>query len=293
VYYMLASYSSACRRVELSLRWVVCSTAFVWCCSNWALAAPISYGDKVGQDVTYRMIKEDSSSDTVPPCMYCEPTVGGNTLNFNPVGFDAASSNGSAADITDGQLLFMIESNDKQNKAIQNFVIDETGDTTLSGNVPVGSLTTSTAVFLAPVVEIVEVDGVALAVPITLTGMSTPPLPVLTTVFSELPSNTLSDGTWHLGVDGNGGPIFFTQWHGRMLVDVQDALIKSGTPFIRGATKVTVNIDNVLGATSVEGTSATIAKKDLITITTNIPEPATLSLLLMAATVGMISRRRR
>src|SRR5688572_2497840 len=158
---MLASHTSAVRPVNC-LRFVTLCASVAWCCSNLAEAAPINYGDKVGQDVTYRMVTEDSSSDTVPPCMYCEPTVGGNTLNFNPVGFDAASSNGSAADITDGQLLFMIESNDKQTKAIQNFKISETGDTTLSGNVAVGSITTATSVEITPVVEIVEVDGVAL-----------------------------------------------------------------------------------------------------------------------------------
>jgi hypothetical protein len=281
------------------MRFVQCFRIFAlsvpvaWCCSNFAEATPIEWGDKVGQDVTYRMIIEDSSTDTVPPCMFCEPTVGGNTLNFNPVGFDAASSNGSVADITDGQLLFMIESNDKQTKAIQNFKISETGDTALAGSVAVGNTGTATSVEITPVVEIVEVDGVALAVPITLTKMSTPPLPVLGEMFTQLPGNTPSDGQWELGTDGNGGPIFSTQWNGMVFVNVQDALIKSGTPFVRGATKVNVNIDNVLVATSQAGTSATIAKKDFITITTNIPEPASACLVLMALAAGLATHRRR
>jgi hypothetical protein len=239
------------------------------------------------------MITEDSSSDVVPPCMYCEPTVGGDTLNFNPVGFDAGSSNGAVADITDGQLFFMIESNNKQTQAIQNFLLREIGDTTLSGNVPVGTIATSTAVNIAAVVEIVEVDGVMLPMPITLTGMSAPPLPILSATFAQLPGNTPSDGNWQLGTDGGGGPIFFTQWSGSLFVDVQDALIKSGTPFTRGATKISVNIDNVLAATSEAGTSATIAKKDFITITTNIPEPASVSLLLLAVMGSVLMRRGR
>ena len=78
-----------------------------------------------------------------------------------------------------------------------------------------------------------------------------------------------------------------------LFVDVHDALIKSGTPFVRGATKVTVNIDNVLVATSQAGTSATIAKKDFITITTNIPEPASACLILMAAAAGLVTCRQR
>jgi hypothetical protein len=288
---MLASLSSAVRLVHC-FRVVALSASFACCFSNLAESTPILWGDFVGSNVTYRMVTEDSGTDTVPPCMFCQPTVGGDTLNFNPVGFDASSSNGGVPDTTDGQLLFMIESNNKQTGAIQNFRISETGDTTLSGNVPVGSTTTASRVSITPVVEIVEVDGVALPVPITLSKLSTPPLPVLDDVFTQIPGNTPSDGQWELGTDGNGGPIFFTQWNGSLFVDVHDALVKSGTSFLRGATKVTVNLDNTLTAVSAAGTSATIAKKDLITITTNIPEPGTVSLLLLAMAAGMIGRRR-
>jgi hypothetical protein len=223
--------------------------------------------------------------------MFGEPTVGGTTLNFNPVGFDSATS-GAAADITEGQLFFMVESNDKQTQSIQNLLIQETGDTTLAGNVPVGSLGTSSSVRLTGVVQIVEVDGVAIP-PITLTGMSTPPLPVLAPVYTVLPSNTVSDGTWQLGVDGNGGPTFSTQWNGELFIDIHDALVKSGVSFTRGATKVTANLNNVLAATSEQGTSATIAKKDFFTVTTNIPEPTALSMCVLALAAGFLTRRVR
>jgi hypothetical protein len=239
----------------------------------------MNYGDFVGSTVTYRMVTESTTSpgDTEP--LFGMPTIGGNTLNFDPVGFGSASA-GVNSDITDGQLVFMIESNNKQTQAIQNFKMNEIGDTTMAGNVPVGSLATSTAVNIFAVVEIVEVDGVSLPMPITLSHLAAPPLQI-SPMFVQLPANTPSDGNWQLGVDGGGGPIFSTQWGGMLFVDVQSALINSNTPFTLGATKVSVNIDNVLAATSVEGTNATIAKKDFITITTNIPEPATCSLAIL------------
>jgi hypothetical protein len=123
--------------------------------------------------------------------------------------------------------------------------------------------------------------------------MSMPPLPVLNPVYTHVPSNTPSDGTWQLGVDGNGGPSFFTQWNGTIFVDIQDALNKSGVPYTRGATKVTVNINNVLAATSEAGTSASVGKKDFLNITTNIPEPTAFTLVSMALFCGLLTRRGR
>jgi hypothetical protein len=251
----------------------------------------MNYGDFVGSTVTYRMVTEDSGTDTVPPGMYGMPSVGGNTLNFNPVGFDSETS-GANADITDGQLLFAVESNNKQTQAILNIKINESGDTTLAGNVPVGSLGTSSSIRMAAVVEIVEVDGVAIT-PIKLSGMSASPLPVLTPVYALLPSNSPTDGTWQLGVDGNGGPTFSTQWKGELFVDVQDALNKSGVSYTRGATRVTVNLNNVVAATSETGTSATVAKKDFLTIATNIPEPGAFVLAVMGLAWGLLGRRAR
>src|SRR5688500_9104212 len=83
VSFMLPSNSSAARFARrfyfflLSASLALGSTCVV-------SAAPINYGDFVGSTVTYRMVTEDSGTDTVPPCMYCAPTVGGDTLNFNP-----------------------------------------------------------------------------------------------------------------------------------------------------------------------------------------------------------------
>jgi hypothetical protein len=257
-------------------------------------AAPIPYGDVVASQVTYRTVTEDSSTDPLPPAMYGAPSVSGNSLNFSPSGFDASSTGGSVADTTTGQLFYVIEVNNKQTQSIPSFQINETGNLTMAGNVPVGSDDTSTNVNIDAVVEIVEVDGAALAVPIELKNANGPPLK-LTPTFALQPGNTPSDGTWQLGVDGGGGPTYSTQWSAALPVDLQAALVSTGTPFVRGATKVNVNMNNVLVATSEVGTNATIVKTGTLgvaTVVRVIPEPTAFILTIVGLFAGAASRRR-
>jgi hypothetical protein len=293
--FMTSNLVFAAQCLSRLLLTIVTVSLLLYLCSELANAAPIFHGDHVGTGVTYEDVTEDSGTDPSPPGspLFGTPTVGGNSLNFNPVGFDATSANGAAADITDGQLTFMISVNNKNAQHMTGFRWSEVGDTTLAGNVPANSTVTSTSALITPVVQIVEVDGVGIT-PITLTGMSTPPLPSLAANFTQLPGNTPTDATWFLGVDGGGGPMFATQWAGVLDVDLEDALIKSGRPFSRGVTKVSVNVNNVLAATSEAGTNATIAKKDTLIITTDvIPEPAAISLALLALAGGLMVRRAR
>ena len=63
---MLAIHSSAVKLLQ-GFRLVAVGALCASAASNLADAAPINWGDRVGQDVTYRMIIEDSGTDTVPP----------------------------------------------------------------------------------------------------------------------------------------------------------------------------------------------------------------------------------
>ena len=268
---------------------LMCLLAF-WSCTRPSLAAPIPYGDFVGTTVTYRMVTEDTSSAGDTPPLYGAPTVSGDSLDFNPVGFDSEVSGVNNSDITSGQLIFMVEANNKQIDTIRNLHISELGDLTLSGT---GTDSTSVSVRLPAMIEIVEVDGIAIP-PIELSMLSTPPLPVLDPMFRLVPSNAASDGTFQLVTDGGGGPIYTTQWGGTLFVDLHDALIQSGTSFQRGITKINVTMANILSSTSEAETTARIAKKDVdgLTITTNIPEPGTATLALGAILSGLMLARR-
>lgn len=227
-----------------------------------ASASSLNYGDKVGADIIYRQVSEDSVTDPVP--LYGDPAISGNALLFTPVNFGAFASNGSL-DITDSTLTTMIEA--KANKRIRQVAFAEAGDYTLVG---AGTAATSAVVRAPYFVRVVEVDG-------------NPITPILHT--SSLTFNP-SGGDFYLPGDAGNGISFV----GTTLIDV-DAILAAA--HVSGhATKVFFSMDNQLTATSELGTISFIKKKtaDGVTITTIIPEPTSLA---AAGVVTLLVRRRR
>src|SRR3712207_3970736 len=108
-----------------------------------SFAAQIDYGTHMGSHVTYVNVTEDSGADEPLP-LFGAPTVTGNSMDFNPVGFDAASTDGGS-DFTSSDLVFMI--NAKSGSRISSVTVSEAGDVTLGGNVAPGSMGTAAAVF--------------------------------------------------------------------------------------------------------------------------------------------------
>lgn len=239
-------------------------------------AVPINYGDFEGTTVWYLQVQEDANSAGDAPPMFGAPSVSGDSLDFDPVGFGASASGAADNDLTDGNLKFDIVA--KPGKYLTNVQFAEAGDTTLAG---FGTDATFTSVTAQLFIDVEEVDGVAIT-PFNIVADMT---------------FTPSDGDYFLGADGGGGPIYNKAWSGSVTVDLIQALIDNNISFINGATKVTFNLDNTLVANSEAGTSALIAKKDLdgLSVTANVPEPASLALLslgiLGAATYT--GRRRR
>jgi hypothetical protein len=179
---------------------------------------------------------------------------------------------------------------------ISQITLSEAGNTSLSGNVTVGSMNTASAVFGSGVLDIHEVN---------FTGINHISVPFSFTI-------NPSGGTYFLGTDGGGGPVFNTNWTGNVTLDVDAILIANG--FVippgpidpdGGATKISIDLDNTLVAVSQDGTESQIIKTDFNVgiIRSNvptepggdpeIPEPATFVLAgLSLVGLGLVHRSR-
>jgi hypothetical protein len=242
----------------------------------------ISYPGYTGTTVNYTNVSEDTTTGDVQP-LFGAPIYSGNSVDFNPVGFDAIASGAGGRDDTGGRLAFTLEAH--SGDAISSIRFSEAGDTALSG---VGTDATSTKVSAQGTITINAVDGAMLVSPIVQN---------VTLAF------TPSGGDYGLASDGSGLPAFHTQWTGSLAVNVAQIVANSGLTPALGATSVSVNLVNLLSARSEAGTQAVINKHDFggLSITVNqpgggggpeIPEPAS-GLLAMAGLAGWLSAGRR
>ena len=255
-----------------ALRMVV-TAAVVW--SIAVMVSPVfvaaaNSGDFAGNDVTYTDLSEGGTGAP----LFGTPTVSGNSLDFNPVGYSASSSNGGTGSAI-GNLVFGIEVNKKSSSRIGSILLSEAGTTTLSGNVAPGSMGTASAVFASGVLDIHEVnfEGINhISVPFSMT-------------FNP------SGGTYFLGTDGGGGPLFNTQFAGSVTLPVDQILIANG--LAAAATKVSIDLSNELHAVSEPLTSAFMAKLDFgVNTVVHTPEPTVLPALALAG-LALARRRRR
>ena len=97
--------------------------------------------------------------------LFGAPTIAGDSLDFDPIGFAASSTGGGPSDILDVQLKFMIQA--KDGNVINSILLTEAGDTTLdNGFSSDNALTRVTANIF---IDILEVDGVGIN-PINVQG---------------------------------------------------------------------------------------------------------------------------
>lgn len=237
-----------------------------------AQAASISYGNfgPVAPGISFLNVTESSGTDAVPLYGAPDPFVTG--LDFDPTSF-VASAAGGGADITDGQMNFTVmgQNNGGNIVAIGGISLFEGGDYTLVGTGTAASQVLAGAIVA---VKITEIDGSPVT-PFNLIASNA-------SVGFNLPANSGVVQPWSLG----------------LLVDVEAQLTSMGVPFVVGATKAEVVINNSLIAISEPASVAFIAKKDfVIGIVPDLgvlPEPGTLALAGVALCgIGAVSRRKR
>jgi hypothetical protein len=236
--------------------------------SSAVFAAPINHGTFVGATVQYIDVTEDSATDPVPAGgIFGAPTVTGDSMDFDPNNFAATATGANGTDTTDVNLKFNIES--LGSNVINTVMFSESGDVSLSGFSNDAFASVKANVHM----EIYEVNGNP------VTEINLPPQAMIFT-----PNN----GEYQLS--SLGGPNFGSSWTGKLLVSL--------APYLNAgefATGVSVSLDNTLVALSQDGTTSFIQKKDTdaVTITTNIPEPTTSAIALIASlSLVAVSRRK-
>ena len=246
---------------------VVCAL----CSTSLAQAASINYGSfgPVAPGISFLNVIESSGTDGVP--LYDVPTPFATGLDFNPTNFVSASAAGSA-DITDGQLNFTIHGLDGNGNdvAISSINLSEGGLFNLVG---VGTAATQIAVGAIMNLKVTEIDGIAVA-PITMIGNA------------SLAKNLVAD------------PGLVQPWNLNVLIDVDAQLTTLGVPFVIGATRAEVVINNSLVSISEPVTNASVLKSDfVISIVPTpevVPEPSTLALAGLAMCgLGLVRGRKQ
>jgi hypothetical protein len=233
--------------------------SFVWLVAGVAGATPINHGTYTGIDTIYRDVTESTQTGGDPDMLWGAPSLAGDQLLFFPPSFSATAAGAGGADSTLSLLTITIEA--KPSRTLEQLLLTEFGDTTLSGT---GTGVTQTSVSMSGFVTVTETTGGIIApVVIPFSGTFTP------------------QNTFDLPNDPGT-----TLWSGSILVDIMS--------MVPNATKLTLSLNNQLDAFSETSSSATIQKKVVngpaVSIAV-VPEPTTGALLGLG--LVLIAARRR
>lgn len=233
-----------------------------------ASAGVISYGDFHVTTAQFVGVQESGIEvGGVTEPLYGAPTLADNSLLFNPVSFGVMSA-GLGSELCDGTLTVAEIVADK-GYGIDALAILEAGDYAFVGR---GTAATSVAATVSGFISILEINGLGVD----------PSNPLYTINFSQ---NLLSANLADSGVLGG-------IWSGS--VQKSFAAVTGEDEVV---TKLSVNIDNTLTATSESGTAALLNKKQFqLKVYTSdavgVPEPSTLVLLGLGTLALLFFRRK-
>ena len=223
-----------------------------------------NYGDFEGNTVWFSNVGESSTTDAF--ALYEAPVAYGDYLAFTPSSFFARSENGEGPDFTNGTLEMTITA--KDGWAIDAVSFLESADVTLTG---VGTAATNASIGGSSHILVTEINGI-------------PAVALAQTDFVYDPQSSFD-----LAADG---PMVAYGISGLATITMYDIFSD-----IVPVTSLVLVVDNALSANSELGTIAEMQKKILVnqglTIEThNIPEPATIALLLVGSgCVGLLKRK--
>jgi hypothetical protein len=228
-------------------------------------ANTIIYGDLDGVTTDFLGVQETANSPGHTAPLFGAPTLVGNALFFNHMSFVSQSNNG-ASDINDGQLDTTIVTTNLPGYYINQLTLQEFGDSTLAGT---GTSATYASVGSAITLTVLALDDNE--IPFALIGTNL---------------TFTNNGQWTLA----GGPLTAQNWSGSINFQMAPFLESFG---ITGqATEVALTLDNTLATSSEANTEAFIAKKaeGLQVTPIVVPEPSTLSLLMLTGALLMVGR---
>ena len=220
-----------------------------------------SYGDFAGSTVDFLNVRDQNG-------LFGAPTVSVDSLDFSPNTFEAIC-NGTApcppTPVTvDDTLTLSIDA--QTGSFIDDVLLTEAGDTTLSSFLNAFAATQVTATVF---IDIFEINGVAVN---NINGNAQ-------MVFTQ-------NGQFESNDEGYGTHI----WTGSLLIDLDQIIANAGGS--GRATLVEINLNNTLVAFAASGAVARIEKKDIDGLAiTVVPEPGT-ALLMGLGLAGLASVRR-
>lgn len=240
--------------------------------------AVVTYGNFTGTDVTYTNVEETPTvlPGPSPTELFGAPVISGDTLAFTPVNFDVGVSGGSV-EFADGRLTTGLVLN--PGSAIQTVNIFEGGGWGVAGGT---SATTALETLVVNQLFITSVNGVAVN-PIVVT-------PTITFTDTDSGSAKVTTSLNTIEFSSSGG-LSTGSWNADASFNVPAAL--AGAGLTGTVTGLELDLNNQLAVDS-EANSTSFIDKKFFDITTGgtVPEPATISGMVLAAG-GLLARRRR